>query len=65
MRVVAQIKAETAKALEKLYGISLSPDHILVNATKPEFSGDYTVVLFAFVKQFKKSPDTLGQELGN
>ena len=65
MRVVAQIKAESAKALEKLYGISLSPDHILVNATKPEFSGDYTVVLFAFVKQFKKSPDTLGQELGN
>jgi len=37
----------------------------LVNATKPEFEGDYTVVLFAFVKQLKKSPDALGQELGS
>lgn len=35
-----------------------------VNQTKPEFEGDYTVVLFSLVKQLKKSPDAIGNELG-
>ena len=64
MSVVLQIKEVTAKAINRLYGIDLLPNDILVNATKPEFDGDYTVVLFAFIKQLKKSPDALGQELG-
>jgi arginyl-tRNA synthetase len=65
MSVVQQIKEATARAITDLYGIEIQPGNILVNATKPEFEGDYTVVLFAFVKQLKKSPEILGQELGN
>ena len=65
MSVVIQIKEATVKAISHLYGINLQTREILVNATKPEFEGDYTVVLFAFVKQLKKSPDALGQELGD
>ncbi len=64
MSIVAQIKAAAAKAINHLYGVAMEPSAILVNATKPEFEGDYTVVLFAFVKQLKKSPDALGSELG-
>ena len=64
MSVVAQIKAVTAKAISAIYSFELADAAILVNATKPEFEGDYTVVLFAFVKQLKKLPDALGQELG-
>jgi arginyl-tRNA synthetase len=62
--VVAQIKAATVTSIQQLYGVELTIEQVLVNATKPEFEGDYTVVLFAFVKQLKKSPDALGQELG-
>ncbi|HQR92646.1 MAG: arginine--tRNA ligase [Bacteroidetes bacterium 24-39-8] len=62
--VVAQIKAATVVSIQQLYGVNISIEQVLVNATKPEFEGDYTVVLFAFVKQLKKSPDALGQELG-
>jgi arginyl-tRNA synthetase len=65
MSVVTQIKQVTSRAISELYSIDLQPLDILVNATKPEFEGDYTVVLFAFVKQLKKSPDVLGQELGS
>ncbi len=65
MSVVLKIKEVTAVAINQLYGIDLLPVDILVNATKPEFEGDYTVVLFAFIKQLKKSPDALGQELGD
>ncbi|HEY1020339.1 MAG TPA: arginine--tRNA ligase [Sediminibacterium sp.] len=64
MSVVTRIKEVTAAAIHQLYQVELAPQEVLVNATKPEFEGDYTVVLFAFVKQLKKSPDALGQELG-
>ena len=65
MSVVEQIKKVTAKAISQLYAVDIVEKDILVNATKPEFEGDYTVVLFAFVKQLKKSPDMLGNELGS
>ncbi len=64
MSVVVKIKEAAASSIQALYGVSLIPDQLQVNATKPEFEGDYTVVLFAFVKQLKKSPDALGQEIG-
>lgn len=64
MSVVVKIKEAAVRSIEAIYGVSFNPEQILVNATKPEFKGDYTVVLFAFVKQLKKSPDALGQELG-
>jgi len=64
MSVVAAIKTATVEAIQQLYNVQLKDEDILVNETKPEFEGDYTVVLFAFVKQLKKSPDALGQELG-
>jgi len=63
MSVVAQIKDAAAKAISDLYKVEIKPADILINATKPEFEGDYTIVLFAFVKQLKKSPDALGNEL--
>jgi len=64
MSVVSQIKSDAVKALNQLYNFSLDENQIQVNATKPEFEGEYTIVLFPFIKQLKKSPEMLGQELG-
>lgn len=64
MSVVNRIKQAAASSIHQLYGTSVQPEQVLVNQTKPEFEGDYTVVLFAFVKELKKSPEQLGQELG-
>lgn len=64
MSVVAQIKSATARAIQTIYQIEINDSNVLVNTTKPEFTGDYTVVLFAFVKQLKKSPDAIGNDLG-
>ena len=64
MSVVIQIKDAAAEAIKSLYGLEIKADEIAVNATKPEFEGDYTVVLFSLVKQLKKSPDALGNEIG-
>ena len=65
MSLVAQVKEYTAKAIEDLYKQPALANDVQVNQTKPEFEGDYTVVLFPFVKSLKKSPDALGQEIGN
>jgi arginyl-tRNA synthetase len=64
MSLVARVKEVTAKAIEDVYKIASFADDILVNQTKPEFEGDYTVVLFSLVKKLKKAPEVLGKELG-
>lgn len=64
MSVVSTIKAVAAKAINELYRFSIEESAVQINATKPEFEGEYTIVLFSFVKQLKKSPEALGQELG-
>ncbi|HSC38782.1 MAG TPA: arginine--tRNA ligase, partial [Chitinophagaceae bacterium] len=64
MAIAAQLKQAVTESLGQLYGGTFTEDHFQVNQTKPEFEGDYTIVLFALVKQLKKSPDALGNELG-
>lgn len=64
MSVTRQIRTAVTGALQELYGQAFSDKDFQVNQTKPEFEGDYTVVLFSLVKQLKKSPDAIGNELG-
>ena len=64
MNLITNLKEITSKCLHTLYGATITPEQVLVNATKPEFEGDYTIVLFAFVKQLGKNPEVLGNELG-
>ncbi|TAL40359.1 MAG: arginine--tRNA ligase [Chitinophagaceae bacterium] len=65
MSVISKIRQASKEAIENLYGISLTDMDVQINATKPEFEGDYTLVLFSFVKQLKKSPEQLGNEIGD
>ena len=65
MSVVAQVKSSAVQAINRLYNISLTHNDITVNETRPDFEGDYTIVLFAFIKQTKLSPDALGKQLGD
>ena len=64
MSIAEQIRMASKTALEKLYSLSTDEKNIQINETKPEFEGDYTLVLFPFIKQLKKSPEQLGKEIG-
>lgn len=44
---------------------AIDQDDILINETKPEFKGDYTVVLFPFVKSLRQNPQALGKLIGD
>ena len=64
MQLIQHLKQATANALLEIYQVQIKTEQVLVNATKPEIEGDYTIVLFAFVKQLGKSPEVLGNALG-
>lgn len=64
MDIISQIRTAASQALREKFQFDLAPADVTVSETKPEFEGDYTVVLFSFVKQLKKSPEALGNELG-
>lgn len=59
------IREKAIDAIESLYGIRFTERDFQVSSTKPEFEGDYTIVLFSLIKQLKSSPETLGNALGN
>ena len=52
------------KILFDLYQIDNKLDAFSLQRTKKEFEGDYTIVVFPFVKQAKRSPEQIGQEIG-
>ncbi|HRP90518.1 MAG TPA: arginine--tRNA ligase [Edaphocola sp.] len=60
------LRIHTATAFNSLYPeAKIEEKDILISETKPDFTGDYTIVLFPFVKSLKMNPATLGEALGN
>lgn len=56
------ISAAVISAVRELYGLEVK--EVQLQKTRAEFSGDVTVVVFPFVKAARKSPEMVGQELG-
>jgi arginyl-tRNA synthetase len=65
MSIVSVIQKAVIKSLHSIHNQDFSEKDFQINQTKPEFEGDYTVVLFSLVKSLKTSPDAIGNELGN
>ncbi|MBS1750025.1 MAG: arginine--tRNA ligase [Bacteroidetes bacterium] len=65
MSVTSIIQSAVIKGLEQLFQKTFTSKDFQINETKPEFEGDYTVVLFTLLKPLKQSPDQLGNTLGN
>ncbi|WKS95755.1 arginine--tRNA ligase [Riemerella columbina] len=62
MDIKAQLQQHISELIEKNY--QLPEVKLEVQENKTPFEGDFTVVIFPLVKQLKKSPDALGQEIG-
>jgi len=59
------IKSGFLQAVRECYQLELNEGEIQINATRKEFVGDYTFVIFPLVKLLKKSPSEIGDSLGN
>ena len=64
MSIIALIQKHVAQSLTDLYNQPFTDKDFQINQTKPEFEGDYTVVMFSLVKALRQSPDTIGNQLG-
>lgn len=53
-----------SKAIKELYGADIDPKNIQLQATRKEFEGNLTVVVFPFLKISKKSPEKTAEEIG-
>ncbi len=66
MTLTNQLKQAALAALNQLFpDAAINIDMIAVNETKPEFTGDYTLVLFPLVKLLRQKPDAIGKTLGD
>lgn len=59
-----ELQSAVSSALKDLYNINTTPESVALQSTKKEFDGDYTVVIFGYVKQAHQSPVALGEALG-
>lgn len=64
MGIQEKIRKATIEAIEVLYQQTVPAGDFQINRTKPEFEGDYTIVLFSLLKRLGKAPEALGNELG-
>ena len=64
MSIVNTIQKNTAAALSFLYNHTYTEKDFQVNKTKPEFEGDYTIVMFGLMKTLKIDPEVIGDALG-
>jgi arginyl-tRNA synthetase len=52
------------QALRDSYGIEANDKDIVLQKTRKEFEGDFTLVTFPFIKAAKQSPEVVGDTLG-
>lgn len=60
-----KIREAVSQALFNLYKLNTEPDGITIEKTRKEFTGDYTLVVFPYLKASKKAPDLTAGEIGN
>ncbi|MCL6524080.1 MAG: arginine--tRNA ligase [Thermoflavifilum sp.] len=64
MSIVADIKHLVVQAVDELYDRMITEEEVIVNPTKPEFGGDYTVVAFSLTRYSQLSPEATAQQIG-
>ena len=64
MTIEEKIIAGVQAAVKSLYGMDATPQQVQLQKTKAEFEGHLTVVVFPFGKAARKSPEQVGNEIG-
>lgn len=64
MTVESIIAAAVAKAISQLYGSEIDPTSIVPQATRKEFEGNLTIVVFPYLRASHKSPEATATEIG-
>ncbi len=63
MSIQKILRSATQTALQQLYKVGV--ENVEFQATRKEFEGDITIVVFSFLRQIKGNPVEIGTQLGN
>ncbi|MCI5834627.1 MAG: arginine--tRNA ligase [Prevotella sp.] len=64
MKIEEKIAQGVREAVKALYGADIDIKSAMPGATRKEFEGDYTVVVFPFLRASKQKPETTAQAIG-
>ena len=64
MSIDSIIAQAVSRAVKELYGVESAPETIVPQATRKEFEGNLTVVVFPWVKAARKAPEAVAAEIG-
>ncbi|MCK4678580.1 MAG: arginine--tRNA ligase [Bacteroidales bacterium] len=63
--IESTIVENTAKAINELYDAEVKIQDIGLQKTRKEFNGDFTIVVFPFIRYSKKTPQKTAEEIGD
>lgn len=64
MKIEEKIAQGVREAVKALYGADIDIKSAMPGATRKEFEGDYTVVVFPFLRASKQKPESTAQAIG-
>lgn len=64
MTIELELQKTVSSFLDTNYHIQVPSEQIVLQETKKEFEGDITLVVFPFVKQARKAPEMIANEIG-
>ena len=65
MQIEKNLTANIIAAIKTLYGQDVPEKMVQLSATKKEFEGHLTLVVFPFLKMSRKAPETTAEEIGS
>ena len=64
MNIEQFLSTTISQVINELFKISLNPNDIILQKTKKEFEGDFTLVTFPYIKAAKATPEKTGELIG-
>ena len=59
------IKTSIQEAIQQCFDHAIAVDEVILQHTKKEFEGDYTLVVFPFTRVFRNKPEAIATKLGD
>ena len=65
VRIEDRLIKITVKAIQALYSVCIEEQHVPLQRTRKDLEGDFTIVVFPFLRHSKKNPQDTASDLGN
>ena len=64
MNIEHFLSTSISPIINELFGLTTTENDIILQKTKKEFEGDYTLVTFPYIKAAKATPEKTGELIG-